>query len=93
MDMQYATNVNPDRNPYLAEHFFDEIHAAYQHSRGCFLLVSFVNDNFQRKISSFPAEILFETEIEELLFSFFSSFLRISFHLSNIFTLQLIPFK
>lgn len=41
MDMQYATNVNPDQNPFLAEYFFDEIHAAYQHSRGCFLLVSF----------------------------------------------------
>ncbi|CAL7941952.1 unnamed protein product [Xylocopa violacea] len=39
VDMQYATNVNPDRNPFLAEHFFDEIHAAYQHSRGCFLLL------------------------------------------------------
>lgn len=40
MDVQYATNANPDRNPYLAEHFLDEIHAAYRHSRGCFLLVS-----------------------------------------------------
>lgn len=40
VDMQYATNVNPDRNPFLAEHFLDEIRAAYQHSRGCFLLVS-----------------------------------------------------
>ncbi|XP_076636558.1 NACHT domain- and WD repeat-containing protein 1 [Colletes latitarsis] len=39
VDMQYATNVNPDRNPYLAEYFFNEIHAAYQHSRGCFLLL------------------------------------------------------
>ncbi|XP_043524826.1 NACHT domain- and WD repeat-containing protein 1 [Frieseomelitta varia] len=39
MDMQYATNANPDKNPYLAEHFLDEIHAAYRHSRGCFLLL------------------------------------------------------
>ncbi|CAK9825608.1 Protein qui-1 [Anthophora retusa] len=39
VDMQYATNVNPDRNPFLAEYFLDEIHAAYQHSRGCFLLL------------------------------------------------------
>ncbi|XP_076684288.1 protein qui-1 [Andrena cerasifolii] len=39
VDMQYATNVNPDRNPFLAEHFLDEIRAAYQHSRGCFLLL------------------------------------------------------
>ncbi|XP_053995458.1 protein qui-1 [Hylaeus anthracinus] len=39
VDMQYATNVNPDRNPFLAEHFYNEIHAAYQHSRGCFLLL------------------------------------------------------
>ena len=39
VDMHYATNVNPDRNPFLAEHFFDEINAAYRHSRGCFLLL------------------------------------------------------
>ncbi|XP_078041710.1 NACHT domain- and WD repeat-containing protein 1 isoform X1 [Augochlora pura] len=39
VDMHYATNVNPDRNPFLAEQFLDEIRAAHQHSRGCFFLV------------------------------------------------------
>ncbi|XP_076235892.1 protein qui-1 [Calliopsis andreniformis] len=39
VDMQYATNANPDRNPFLAEYFLDEIRAAHQHSRGCFLLL------------------------------------------------------
>ncbi|XP_076220593.1 protein qui-1 isoform X3 [Nomia melanderi] len=39
VDMHYATNANPDRNPFLAEHFLDEIRAAYQHSRGCFFLL------------------------------------------------------
>ncbi|XP_015433312.1 PREDICTED: NACHT domain- and WD repeat-containing protein 1 [Dufourea novaeangliae] len=39
VDMQYATNTNPDRNPFLAEHFYDEIRAAHQHSRGCFFLL------------------------------------------------------
>ncbi|XP_017797968.1 PREDICTED: NACHT domain- and WD repeat-containing protein 1 [Habropoda laboriosa] len=45
VDMQYATNVNPDRNPFLAEYFLDEIHAAYQHSRGCFLLEYYERDS------------------------------------------------
>lgn len=51
MDMQYATNANPDKNPYLAEHFLDEIHAAHRHSRGCFLLVSFYLLEFFEKSS------------------------------------------
>ncbi|XP_026669016.1 NACHT domain- and WD repeat-containing protein 1-like, partial [Ceratina calcarata] len=39
VDMHYATNVNPDRNPFLAEEFLDEIQAAHKHSRGCFFLL------------------------------------------------------
>ncbi|XP_076184042.1 protein qui-1 [Ptiloglossa arizonensis] len=45
VDMQYATHVNPDTNPFLAEQFFNEIHAAHQHSRGCFLLL-LVGDDY-----------------------------------------------
>ncbi|XP_071874165.1 protein qui-1 [Bombus fervidus] len=58
VDMQYATNVNPDRNPYLAEHFFDEIHAAYQHSRGCFLLL-LIGDEYN--VGWVPTKLTCET--------------------------------
>lgn len=62
VDMQYATNVNPDQNPFLAEHFFDEIHAAYQHSRGCFLLLLIGDEHnvgwLPTKLTSATYEIL-----------------------------------
>ncbi|XP_017765803.1 PREDICTED: NACHT domain- and WD repeat-containing protein 1 [Eufriesea mexicana] len=62
VDMQYATDENPDRNPFLAEYFFDEIHAAYQHSRGCFFVL-LIGDEYNTgwlptKLTSGTYEIL-----------------------------------
>ncbi|XP_043276918.1 NACHT domain- and WD repeat-containing protein 1 isoform X2 [Venturia canescens] len=39
VDMQYGTAKNPDVDPLLAEQFLEEISAAHQRSRGCFLIL------------------------------------------------------